>query len=198
MDVGFCAPCADGALRQGEILTEIIEHSVVLPCDEYSVGMEYPVHSEKHPYVIVLTQDCDLNQDYLARFTVDAAFNGPNMEKKFRDSGDKYLLSHVLVCVAQSNTEIREVNDMNSAIMKRVDNNQDERFHRLGPWQIPGEKNNELDLYIDFKRIFSLPTSSLYDSVYKKNDRRLALVHKLNVLDISHRLSCFLSRVALP
>ena len=198
MDVGFCAPCADGALRQGEILTEIFEHSVVLPCDEYSVGMEYPVHSKKHPYVIVLTQDCDLNQDYLARFTDDATFDDPDMEKKFRNSGDKYLLSHVLVCVAQSDTEIKHASDMNRGIMKRVQNNQNERFHHLGPWQIPGKKYNELDLYIDFKRIFSLPACSLYDSVYKKPERRLALVHKLNVLDISHRLSCFLSRVALP
>ena len=198
MDVEFYTPCVDGALRQGEILTDIYEHSVVLPCDEYSEGMESPVHSKKHPYVIVLTQDCDLNQDYLARFTDDATFDGPDMEKKFRDSGDKYLLSHVLVCVAQSDTEIKQANDMNRDIMKRVKNNQNERFHRLGPWQIPGEKNNKLDLYIDFKRIFSLPASSLYDSVYKKNERRLALVHKLNVLDISHRLSCFLSRVGLP
>lgn len=201
MAVEFNAPEPGGALRQGEILAEIIEHLVALPCDDLPEIEENPISSITHPHIIVLTQECDLNQDYLARYPNDVNFPDEDSEKKFRDNSKRYLLGHVLVCAGLREGEIKLdeiLYEMKSDIFKRVRKNQDERFHHLGPWSISGVADSELDLYFDFKRSFSLPIASLYESVYKNPERRMALTPQLNVQDLSQRYSSFISRVPLP
>ena len=160
---------------------------------------EHPVHSTRHPYIIILTQDCDLGHDYFSRYPDNTKFDNEDMETRFRENPERYRLSQIIVCVAQQESEIKSsAYEMNSKIFYRVKNNQEQRFHHLGPWRISKQENSSLDLYVDFKRTFSLQTSSLYNSVYQQPNRRIALVPQPQILDLSHRHACFFSRIPLP
>ena len=198
MGIELVKPSPDGSLRQGEILADIYEHIVDFPCDESSESSKHSAKSVYYPFIIILTQECDLNHDFLSRYPDDAIFPDKDMEKRFRDNPERYLLPHILVCVAQQENHIKIYNEMRSDIFRRVKNNQDMRFHHLVIGDKPEEENSSLDLYIDFKRTFSLPTSSVYRSVYQKPGRRIALVPHPHILDLSHRHSCYISRIPLP
>src|SRR5205823_3329146 len=59
----FLSP-TNAPLRTGEILSGVIQRRRSFK----SLGLESPEIEEiKHPYSVVVTQDCDLEQDYFAR-----------------------------------------------------------------------------------------------------------------------------------
>src|SRR4051795_3893948 len=55
----------DSALRQGEILSDVVQTLVVI--ETLGRDRELQVDFKQHPLVIVLSQDCDLDQDYQSR-----------------------------------------------------------------------------------------------------------------------------------
>lgn len=193
----FAAPDAQGPIRQGEVLFNVWEHRSRSAAIELEEGSDLAMESFHHPYVVVVSPECDLLHDFAARFPDDYNFVIDGMEKRFRDNPDRYLINHTLLCEAYNEATIRTP-DMRSDIFRRVKQNQDERYHHIGPAPIVGGDGSQLDIFIDFKSIFSLPSETIYLAVRDFAGMRLAVVPPIYVHDLIHRCYAFQSRVALP
>ena len=68
---------AEGALRQGEIITSVVDHQVSLETLQLPEG-GLRVDKRRHSHAIVLTQDCDLDWDYKAQRRILRARNKTN------------------------------------------------------------------------------------------------------------------------
>ncbi|MCK4521179.1 MAG: hypothetical protein KAU20_01305 [Nanoarchaeota archaeon] len=152
------------------------------------VNGDLEVDSIKIPFFIVLTQSCDLEQDFEDR-------NKLKSEKR-----DKYIQS-ILVCPAYIAESLRYGNHLkkfdlimesyNSKTWPNIRENNNPRYHFLG-------KNNELKLptlVIDFKQYYTIPTHIFYE-IYKKH--YLGALKPLFREDLSHRFAFYLSRIGLP
>lgn len=143
------------------------------------------------PLVLVLTQDCDLEQDYRVRWS-----------RSNTRSEDKQLLS-VLVAplynvehvyagehLADLGMSMEPINK-NKTPGQKLRNNETPRFHFLSfPADVP-----IVDSVIDFKHYFSVHVS------YLKRIKRNQCVCKVAEIyreDISQRFASFLSRIGLP
>lgn len=143
------------------------------------------------PLVIVLTQDCDLSQDYRVRWS----------HKKTHDE-DKKIFS-VLVSPlynaeqVYAGTHLEDLGQRMQIISKTktpgktLRNNETPRYHYLEfPEDIP-----IVESVIDFKHYFSINIETL------KRLKRSAFVCKLGELyreDVSQRFASYLSRIGLP
>jgi len=168
-----------GALRQGEILSEVWEHRPELPAAEALTITTHAEHrSARHALVVILTQDCDLEQDYTARF--HSGDFAPDTEETHPK-----LLPHILLTDLLTEAELRS-RLPGSDILKRAKTNADERYHQLAP------------AFFDFKKVFGIPTGNLYKAVHSGAVRRVAQVAPIYLHDLIHRFFAFQSRVALP
>jgi len=140
-----------------------------------------PLTKIGHDWTVVITQDCDLEQDARAR-------NG-------KASQDK-LLRDVLLCVAQ---EASTLEAGGKDIWKRIQQNKDERYQFLErvPPELDALEQGVPELVIDFKQYFTLPTDELYERVKSQAKRRCRLVNEY-LAHLASRFSYFQSRVALP
>ena len=173
-------------LRQGEILEGVVEYRPVASSDSATAtsrGVE--LIEKSHPLAIVVSQDCDLEWDHGARFR-------PNEVK-----ADK-LLQHVLFCDLYPEDEIRNRSDLKTDQFKRVRQNQDERYHRFDEAGVNPAGEVILELYADFKQVFSLPTEFAYALVSAGHVRRRGVLPSPYLQDFTHRLFGFLGRVAIP
>lgn len=140
------------------------------------------------PYIVVLTQDCDLKQDYNSK------------QDNNRKDEDKFLLS-ILVCPAYTATSVKEGTHLKDYGLDRqhISRNQFEevkknhiyRYHYLESetdLQIP-------ELVIDFKQYYTIPRDGLYE-FYKK--KYLATINYLFRESLSKRFAYYLSRIGLP
>lgn len=170
---------ADGPLRQGEIISEIVE-----PIPGFEKGFEAPsVALKRHPYVLVLNQDCDLEWDF-----------------ESRRGGSEGTLPNILLCEAITAEELKLYpQTRGSDIWKRIRNNKDERYQVLrsvGPDEdATGKEIPELG--IDFKKYFTLPTQELYRQL-KLDAKRRALLVAPYAHHLTSRFFYYQSRVALP
>ncbi|MBF0551273.1 MAG: hypothetical protein HQK60_12135, partial [Deltaproteobacteria bacterium] len=179
----------DGAaerIRQGDIYREIeyIERA------EWVDG-EIVVSTIAFRRVIVLTQDCDLQQDYTFRHA------------ETNKGHDKYLLS-VLVAPLHNVEDFYEgshLRDLGRTMMvykkqgstanKNLKDNQVPRYHYMEfPDEIP-----IVSSVIDFKHYFSVPVEYLMKI---KEEKFVCKVSELYREDISHRFASYLSRIGLP
>lgn len=172
---------ADSALRQGEILSHVNQ----VHLDIMSVGIDkIEVQIKKHPFAVVLSQDCDLNQDF------DSRADSTKPDKR---------LPSVFLCEVVSASGLKGTG-ITSDIWKRVRNNKDERYQFL---QRIKQEEDALDngieeLGVDFKRYFTLPTDELYKSI------KIGITHRRSVLKspymehLAVRFANYLSRIALP
>ena len=144
----------------------------------------------RFPYVVVLTQDCDLVQDQKVR----------SAESKDQKNQDKLLFS-VLVSPLYNVEHIRagdHLSDINhdmqridSRKWKSVRNNEIPRYHYLEfPDSVPLPNS-----VIDFKHYFSVNLAYLQDA---KTTRCRVTIAELFREDIAHRFAAYLSRIALP
>lgn len=197
MPFKYDAPPEVGALRQGELLGEIWEYRpehppIALPQD---TSIQYrAVH---HPLMMVMNPDCDLEWDFRSRFPDESAQStytpAPEASKP------NILISHVLLCDVYEKGNIIDRVSPGRDIWKRIEQNQDERYHHFRPAPIGDSSTNELlDLYLDFKKVFGLPTESLYEGLRANAVKRIALVPPTYIHDLTHRFYGFLSRVGLP
>lgn len=140
-------------------------------------------------YGIVLSQDCDLEQDFDNRSKLDSPTN------------DKYL-QHILICqayVASAFKDGAHLEDLNLKMQnwggpdwKKIKSNQNYRYHYLEAFddlQIP-------ELVIDFKHYITAPRDLLYRDEVKAN--YLGTFAELFRENLSTRFAHYLSRVALP
>lgn len=174
-------------ISQGDIIQDV-------EFIEYAIEKEGVVEISKikFPYVIVLTQDCDLEQDYKNR--TDS--NSSNQDKHLISVivAPLYNIEHVfdgkhlseLGLQMQSISKNPKKTDHNN-----LKKNNNPRYHFLEF----DESIKIVDSVIDFKHYFTVNASYLKES--KKNN----FVGKVDALyreDISQRFASFLSRIGLP
>ncbi|MCY3915562.1 MAG: hypothetical protein OXG49_06065 [Chloroflexi bacterium] len=182
----------DSALRQGEVLSDVVELRIdpeqIESADADRVYVFDPV---KHPFAIVVSQDCDLEQGH--NFAVHGKGNL------------RHELPSILFCQAQ------DVDKFRKSLMYRTlfeegpfrrdfRNNDVFRYHFIQavPADLDSGDCGLPELGIDFKRYFSIPIAEV--------NRRIELGHtcRRTVLEspyrdhFSRRFFNFNSRVALP
>lgn len=150
-------------------------------------GKKIKIQNRTIPYLIVLTQDCDLEGDHRNHTTAS--------EKQ-----DKYLQS-ILVCPAYQADKLKEGNHLeklgytmeyqNKNNWKAIKQNNNPRYHYLETFkQIPA-------LAIDFKHYYSIPRDILYKEM-KADHHYIGTVNELFRESLSQRFAYYLSRVGLP
>ncbi|MEA3293397.1 MAG: hypothetical protein U9P81_00245 [Euryarchaeota archaeon] len=144
------------------------------------------------PYLLVLTQDCDLEWD----------FNNHKENENGQDESDQDKFLHsILICPAypaekvRLGTHLEELNltmkKLNSARWNLVKTNQNSRYHFLdnnSVLQIP-------NLVIDFKHYYSIPRNILYGKIKK---HYIGSINELFRECLSQRFAFYLSRIGLP
>jgi len=171
--------------RQGEIVNNLFELKLQITEQKSidDVRKDAKFDPIVHPYVIVISQDCDLEWDYKARL-------GEASEDK--------LLTHILFCALYPQDEVRSQRGLSSQLWKRVIQNQDERYHRLDGAPINGTEETLPALIADFKTTFSLPNEFAYWLVSTSQAIRKGALIPPYLEDFMHRLYYFLGRVATP
>src|SRR5207249_1307244 len=132
------------------------------PLVEAIEGAGTHVRVVRHPLITILSPDCDLEQDYRARFVTHGNTEDSNPD----------ILVHITVCDAFSAVEIKQ----RAREWRRVFRNQNERYHRLSLASLELPTAIEDDLFLDFKRTFALPTDKLYDGIASGGVRTLGFI----------------------
>ncbi|MGH9402018.1 MAG: hypothetical protein ACRD2P_07930 [Terriglobia bacterium] len=189
-DPKIYAVSQEGALRQGELLSGLNEFQPT--SDEADRQRQVKLDCVVHPYAMVLSQTCDLEQDFLVR------------EKQRVDepvSGQAKLLPCILFCDVFRASELRDQEDIKSDIWKRVKANKDERYQFLSAVPASEDSMGEglEELGLDFKRYFALPTAEVYLQLRLQGGtaRRCHLLNPY-LEHLSTRFSYYQFRVALP
>jgi hypothetical protein len=171
-----------GALRQGEILTNLMQICLAPDSIEQSEPLVNPIN---HPFVIILTQDCDLDWDHRAR-------NGASPEDK--------LIPNILFCEMTTAESLKGRADIKSDFWKRIRINKDERYQFLQKVD-PGQDalgQGLPELGIDFKRYFTIPTEEVYHRLRMAETKRRCRLISPYLEHLSTRFCYFQFRVALP
>lgn len=173
-------------LVQGDLLRNVEHVEHVSVCD----GI-VEISKIVYPLVVILTQDCDLAQDYMFRWS---RINTKNQ--------DKYLLSVLAAPLynvehVYTGEHLQDLNMKMSPINKNktpgdsLRKNETPRYHYL-------EFPNDVQIVssvIDFKHYFSINVE--YLKTHKKNNF-VCQLSELYREDVSQRFSSYLSRIGLP
>ena len=177
----------EGRLSQGEILSDLQELEPQHPGRQISPGnpsTEFTL--VEHPKIVILTPDCDLLTDFLAR-------------RGFPSIDEAKLLHHVQCCDIYEEREIRQHRKLSTDLWKRVRQNQDERYHCIPPGQIQVETEiQQPALFLDFKKMFSISTEFLYKSIEAGGVKRQGVVPPIWLHSLIHRYFAFHSRIGVP
>lgn len=170
-----------GPLRQGEIISGLVYFKLNVDSIELPEKEVIPVY---HPYVIIVSQDCDLDWDYKARNST------PQTDK---------LIPSILFCEVTTAESLRS-RGITSDIWKRIKINKDERYQFLQK----AEPNDDVllqglpELGIDFKRYFSLPADEVYKRIELNEAVRRCRLTSPYLEHFSTRFAYYQFRVALP
>lgn len=160
---------------------------------EYVVEKDGIVEISKieYPLVIVLTQDCDLEQDFKQRLTSNKI---PNHDKWLVSVlvAPLYNVEHFYLGehLTELGYEMQKINKSKTPGMYLRDN-QIPRFHYL---EFP-DTAHIVPSVIDFKHYFSVDVHYLHGAI---NSLYVCSVKELYREDISHRFASFLARIGLP
>ncbi|TDE50104.1 hypothetical protein [Flavobacterium sp. GT3P67] len=161
---------------------------------EYAIEKNGQIEISKivFPYVYVLTQDCDLEQEYNNKVNENAT------------NQDKHLISVIVAPLyniehVYDGTHLEDINlkmqiisrKESSSDNKILKQNNNPRFHYLG---FP-EDIQITNSVIDFKHYFTVNHNVLFNS---KKQNFVCKVSELFRENISHRFASFLSRIGLP
>ncbi len=178
----YSAVAATDRLYQGEILRNVVERLVK------RVGDDFAAEDLIHPYAVVLTQDCDLEQDHNAR--------APNAEGKGKDAG---RIPRVLLIEAFA-ADAYKTKLGGSDIAKRARQNKDERYHYLAA--VPAEADLQRQgipaLYLDFKRYMTLDLEEFRADMASGVTQRCSRLTTPYAEHLSSRFGYFLLRIGLP
>ena len=183
---------AGQALRQGEILTNIVELQVRLEsigstnCDSV-----YEANPIEHLFAIIVSQDCDLEQDFNYRY---------GSKGNIRNE-----LPSVLLCQAEKVDEFVKSemyrNLFNSKTFAgNFKNNNEIRYHFIQeiPADLSAVDKRIPELGIDFKRYFSMPTAEVYHRIKLDHTQRCSVLESPYRDHFSQRFYNFNNRIALP
>jgi hypothetical protein len=176
----------DGALRQGEILSDVVQITLNVSDGYPGENDEHPIDRVVYPFVVVASQDCDLDWDYRNRVGED---------KK----ADKELPS-ILLLEAFPAQAVRDRKDVNRNVWNFVNTNKHERYHFLEklPAEIDLQDQGLPELTLDFKRYFSLPSDEMYAQLLAGPAKRRCRLSSPYLEHLSARVAYYQSRVALP
>jgi len=165
--------------RQGEIISGLVQVRMQLDDVGLVSARAIPLI---HPFAIVLTQDCDLEQ-HVGRIK----------------RGEEGNLPSVLFCEAVLASHLRETAG-GKDIWKRVRQNKDERYHCLErvPAELDATGAGINALGIDFKRYFTLPTDEVLERIRRAESRRRAYLAPPYSVHLAARFYYYQMRVALP
>lgn len=168
-----------GALRQAEIIASLKQHTIDVKALEED---RVPVVPVMHRFAIVLSQDCDLEQDYVWR----------NDAHKGRE------LTSVLFCPALPEDEVRGSTSMGSREWRAVKENRNQRYQFLcaAPPKADAKREGTPNLIVDFREYFSMPASETYFSLASAA-RRLRLQSPY-LEHLTTRFAAYAFRVGLP
>ena len=179
-----------GALRQGEILSDVIQVHVQL--DGWNPNAEEILLGQKtYPQAIILTQDCDLLWDFVERN------QSPDKRK------EQKFLPNILFCEllpeGALRARLKESADKPSDLWKRIQQHRDERYHSFPSLQNDEDQAGEglPPLVADFKRIFTIPSEELYLRL-TLGCRRRAVLKTPFLQHFAVRFGYYLQRIALP
>ena len=164
------------ALTQCEIISGLQVHQIdveTVAVDTEGLPEQQPrivkANSIKHPYAIVVSQDCDLTQDYNFRFK---SIGKP-----------RNAISNILFCEAMLAEDLVHGDEHGTifeegAIRQDYRNNNDFRYHFIQeiPMNFDALGCGIGELGFVFKRFFSLPSQEAYDQI------RLGLATRRTVL----------------
>ncbi len=171
---------ASGALRQGEVVSTLYQATLDT---RQLAGDTLTVSLKLHAYAVILTQDCDLDSDYAARF----------------GGGTGQQISDVLFGVVEPAESVRRKKDMNSSLWAEAKKNKSARYQFLEA--VPTDSDSlglgVPELVVDFKLYFTMPTDELYVRLGLDTRRRCYLVSPYRE-HLSSRFAHYLSRVGLP
>lgn len=169
MPDAFYTPSRDGPLRQGEILTGLRR---VAPEPGSAFG-ELKADIIEHRFAVILSQDCDLDQDFSARYQPKDGENEQQLLERERKK-----LSCVLFCDAIPIDELKgRIND--KRVFDFANKNKNERFQFLRAVEPEEDARGEGiagGLGLDFKRYFSLDVEDVYAQAAKLGNRRGVLL----------------------
>ena len=152
-------------------------------------------------FLVVLSQDCDLNQDYYSRIEM-LEINFDESDKKISSFNNRRIPS-ILVCPAYPANQVLQGTHLNflGIEMSKIGKEKDTRWKLITQNEIPryhylksGEFNTS-NLVIDFKRYYTISRDYLY-SVSK--DSYMCSLNELYRERLSQRFVNYLSRIGLP
>lgn len=174
----------DKALLQGEILFGVHEFVADVPAQVLPSGLEITFNTVEHNLAMVMNPACDLEWDYVSRFT------GPQKPQN--------ELAQVFLCDVYEEADIRHRSSLNSSLFRNVKSNQNERYHHLQEAPIANHDRVLPDLYMDFKNVFGIATLSIYRALESGGIDRIAVVPPVYVQHLMQRFYNFRGRIALP
>lgn len=175
-----------GALIQGEILHGVHEFVANVPAQASSQDLEITFNPIGHNLVMVMNPACDLEWDYVSRFT---GSRKPQNE-----------LAQIFFCDVYEEENIRQRSQLNSGLFSNVKKNQNERYHHLQEASIANSDQVRPlpDLYMDFKNVFGIATLSIYRAIEEGGIDRIAVVPPVYVQYLMQRFYNFRGRIGLP
>lgn len=196
----YSASTLTGRCRQGQIIAGISEARIRVESTE----AEPSVRFVKHPYALIVTQDCDLQWDHSARIQVpdeevERLITEPALTADDRRLLNK-LLRNILFLEAVDENVLRPRLPLGSDLWRRIKRNQDERYHFLRR-VLPDEDSESKGipaLVLDFKRYFTIPTEDAYRQVRSGNAKARSELVTPYLEHLSARFGYYQSRVGLP
>lgn len=147
------------------------------------------------PYSIVMTQDCDLEQDFNNR--------------KSSNEDQRVELISILLCPVFNSNDLRKgvhlenveikCSNLNGKLWDPVKKNKDKRYYFLKGEKVYLDYNQDKfknvdDLIIDFKHYQTIPRDNLYDKI----NQYYVSIDPLFREKISDRFTHYLGRIGLP
>ena len=176
----------NGPLRQGEILEDLREirfKAIDVPAEITTDAIIASTEVHIHPRAIVLSPDCDLQWDYLARQ------GQANFDTKY--------MSYVLLCDLEDEAAMSEHRLQSTKLRKAIQQNGDERYHYIKLGRTSSDSELE-EYYIDFKRMFTLPIEYVIHESDSGRIGRLGVLRPPWNQHLIHRFTYYLGRVGLP
>ena len=181
----YCPSMTSGRLHQGENISGLVQMKMNVSSLAASEGQvaDFVIH----PYAIIASQDCDLEQD----FELHQSGHAPALGQQ---------LPSILFCEVGEADKVRVgPPNLKSDIWRRVKTNKDERYQFLQKVD-PDQDSDGVGipaLSVDFKRYFTIPNGEVYFRIKAEAKRRCVLQGPY----LEHfmcRFFHFQLRVALP
>lgn len=151
---------------------------------------EIRVRRIPHPLVMVLSADCDLYWDHQLR-----SGRGGTPQKE---------LSHTLLCESYDEARLEEIwinQDRMSGtdrrrLFERIRTHQAPRYHYL-PRAMVGRHQTTEELFVDFKRSFTIATGDMYYQIRRRLARRIGFLIPPYVHHLAQRCYYYLGRIGV-